>query len=142
MKKVNLTLIFLLLLAFNLNAQEGSYDTKVKKMLKLSGAAENFDVVVTNMLNLQKEAYSQLLSEEFFEELEIEIKEIGFQKLVPKFVPIYKKHLSEKDLDGIIAFYESEVGRKLAKKTPLIIVDAMLIGAEWGEEIGEILINI
>lgn len=136
------TIILLLLIGtFQLNAQEDTYKSKVKKMLKLSGASENFDVAVRNMIELQRKSYQDFLSEDFFDEMEKEMLEFGLEKLIPKFTPVYRKHLTEEDLDGIITFYESEVGKKLTEKMPMIVSEAMQIGAEWGEEIGKEIYN-
>jgi len=44
--------------------------------------------------------------------------------------------LSQNDLNEINTFYKSPVGQKLTKKTPLIMVESMEIGQEWGREIG------
>jgi len=128
---MNKTLIILFLFAFSsVSAQDDSYALKVKKMLKLSGSTENFNAAISSMLELERESFQSILPVEFFDELEKEMLEIGFEKLVPKYIPIYRKHLTEKDLDGIIAFYESESGKKLAEKTPLILVEAIQVGAE------------
>ena len=138
------TFIILILFLFSysfVSAQDDSYSIKVKKMLKLSGSSDNFNAAVSKMMDLERETYQSILPIEFFEELETEMLDIGFEKLVPKFIPIYRKHLTEEDLDGIIAFYESAPGKKLAEKTPLILVDAMQIGAEWGAEIGEMIFH-
>ncbi len=144
MNKTTLTLLLLLLTSFHLIAQQDSlttqddsYDLKVKKMLKLSGASKNFDVAVKNMLDLQREtSISLILTDEFFDELEKEMLEIGFEKLAPKFTPLYKKYLTEEDLDAIIAFHESDAGKRLAEINPLLLNDAMKIGEEWGGEMG------
>lgn len=129
------TTLFILITIFQLNAQDDPYAEKVRKMLELSGAAANFNVAITNMIDLQKEAFGEILPEEFFIEMEKEMLEVGFEKLIPRYVPIYRRHLTEEDLDGIITFYESEVGRKLTAKMPMILSEAMQMGAEWGEEL-------
>lgn len=136
MKKAVILGLLVISAVLQMNAQEDSYELKVRKMLELSGASENFNVALKNMLSIQKESYDNVLSDDFFLELEKEMKEVGLKKLIPKFIPIYKKYLTEEDLEGIIAFYESEVGKKLTEKTPFIINDAMQVGVEWGEEIG------
>ncbi len=125
--------------ALNESAND-SYALKVEKMLELSGASKNFEVAIETILELQKESYGSILSDEFFDEIEKEIKVVGFEKLVPEFIPLYKRHLTEEDLDGIITFYESDIGKKLNEKTPLIMQEAMHIGAKWGEEIGEVIL--
>lgn len=118
------------------NGQDEAYANKVRMMLELSGASENFNVAVKNMMSIQRESYGTILPEEFFIEIEKEMLGVGMDKLTPKIIPIYQKHLTEEDLDAIIAFYKTEAGQKLISKMPLILNEAIQVGAEWGEEIG------
>lgn len=60
-----------------------------------------------------------------------------FGQLINMILPVYQKHLTEADLKGIIAFYETPVGKKYAEKTLLITQESMLAGQEWGKKIGE-----
>lgn len=136
----------LLLLVFSMNityCQQTDYEKKVYRMMELSGVKKNFDMALESMIQIQKDSYGDTydLSDEYFSKLEVELRKSGEQKLLPMLAPIYKKHLTEEQLDGIIAFYESEVGQSLVNKTPLIVADAMQVGAIWGEEIGLELIN-
>ncbi|MEM8901210.1 MAG: DUF2059 domain-containing protein [Bacteroidota bacterium] len=57
--------------------------------------------------------------------------------LVDRFLPIYKNHLSLEELQGIIEFYKTPVGKKLIEKTPLIMQESMELGKAWGQEISE-----
>jgi hypothetical protein len=63
--------------------------------------------------------------------------EKGIKQLVPRLIPIYKEYLTETEVDGIIKFYESDLGKSLVEKTPLIMNDAMAVGAQWGDELGQ-----
>jgi len=40
-------------------------------------------------------------------------KDLPVDEMVDAMVPIYQKHLTKEDLDGILAFYSSPVGQKL-----------------------------
>ena len=142
MKTTIQSILITLLFVPILSAQSPiEYEAKVRKMLELTGAVENFNITVTNMLEVQKETHMGALGKEFFNQMEAEMKEVGIEKLVPMLVPIYEKYLTEEDLDGIILFYESEVGRKLIQKTPSILQDAIDVGEEWGEKIAKEIIN-
>jgi hypothetical protein len=57
--------------------------------------------------------------------------------LVKMLVPVYKKHLTLADVEGLITFYKSPVGQKFAKKTPMITQESMQIGQQWGMVIGQ-----
>jgi hypothetical protein len=45
-------------------------------------------------------------------------------------VPIYQKHLSQSDLDAIIAFYSSPVGQKLLKEQRAMMAEGMQAGQD------------
>ena len=40
------------------------------------------------------------------------------------------------DLKEIIRFYQTPVGQKFAKSTPLIMQESMQIGQQWGMKLG------
>ena len=100
MQKILFAFTFLFSLSSIAIAQEkSSFEEKVARMLEVSGARQNFDAAILNMVELQKRAYADILSDEFFDELGKEMIKVGFEKLTPEFVPIYKRHLTEEELD-------------------------------------------
>lgn len=70
-------------------------------------------------------------------ELKKEFDAASMDDLVERTVPIYQKHLTLEDIQGVIAFYRTPVGQKYAEKTPLINQESMQIGQQWGMEIGK-----
>jgi len=74
---------------------------------------------------------------EFWDEFTVEVNKDAINQLVKLVLPIYQKHLTEADLLGVIAFYETPSGKKFAEKTPLITQESMLAGQEWGKQIGQ-----
>lgn len=117
-------------------AQERSFDDKILYMMELSGVKSNMEMVMNNSLERQKKYYGDKYSTGFWEELGKEMKLNKFDDLLAKMVPVYKKYLTEEDIDGIIAFYESEVGQHFISQSPAILAEAMDIGGAWGAEIG------
>lgn len=63
-----------------------------------------------------------------------EIKPEGFIDLV---APVYAKHFEEAELDALIEFYASPVGKKTIEKLPLITAESMAAGQVWGESIAK-----
>lgn len=49
-------------------------------------------------------------------------------------LPIYQKYLSLQDIQGIITFYESPIGKKLAESNTKIAVEIMPIAQQIGME--------
>lgn len=136
MKNFLTTLSLLVLFVITGFTQDAALHAKVAKMIELSGAKTNFDMAIDQMLDLQKMQFSDALSDEFFEEFQKEAKKDGFSKIVDKLIPIYMEHHTEEEIDGMIAFYESEIGKKMVEKTPLIMQEAMQVGQAWGAEMG------
>ena len=48
-------------------------------------------------------------------------------QLLQDMVPVYQKHLTKADVDGISAFYSSPAGQKLLHETPAMTNEAMQI---------------
>jgi len=46
--------------------------------------------------------------------------------------PIYQKYLTQKELEDVLAFYESPAGKKISDVTPNITKEAVLVGQNWG----------
>ena len=64
-------------------------------------------------------------------------KEAKPQELLDLLVPIYQKHFSAPEVQALLAFYQSPVGRKLALETPKIATESMQVGQQWGEQVGQ-----
>lgn len=55
-------------------------------------------------------------------------------EVIDALIPIYQKHLSKSDIDGILAFYASPAGQRLLKETPAIMAESMEVGGELGRK--------
>ncbi|GAA6205351.1 DUF2059 domain-containing protein [Thalassotalea sp. SU-HH00458] len=42
-------------------------------------------------------------------------------------IDIYTKHFSEKEVQGLIEFYQSDIGKSMTKKMPLVMQDSMVV---------------
>jgi uncharacterized protein len=50
-------------------------------------------------------------------------------------VGIYHRHFTHEDIKGLLAFYSSELGKKLLRTTPALMLESMRMGAEWGRSL-------
>ncbi|HXX93057.1 MAG TPA: DUF2059 domain-containing protein [Planctomycetota bacterium] len=114
-------------------AQEPSpKEQKVRKLLDLTGAASMGKQVMDAMLDQFGKMPN--LPEGFIERF----KEVASgQDLMEKVIPIYMKQLDEETLDGLIAFYQTEVGKKFLKAQPAILKESMEAGQKWGQELAQ-----
>ena len=50
-------------------------------------------------------------------------------------ISIYAKYLTKTDVEQLITFYRSPVGKRLASVTPALTLESAKIGQQWGESI-------
>ena len=130
-------LLLLTLLMQPVFSQSTDLNDKIVELMDVMGATAQFEMVVDNLINLQRQSYDGMITSEFWDEFSKEMKKDGFADLYEMIIPIYEKHFNEEDVDGIIAFYKSEVGQKMVSKQPMIMQEAMTAGAAWGQALGE-----
>lgn len=107
-------------------------EEKVRHLLALTGAAEMGNRMLDSMIAevAQRPDTPPGFAEKFRELAQKD-------DLVSRIVPVYMKYLDDRDLDAIIAFYDSAPGQHLAKSQPMIVQDSMAIGQKWGEELAQ-----
>jgi hypothetical protein len=128
--------IFFLALAWPLAAQESSSvssvkETKIRELLRATGAGNLAAQVMNQTIASFKKSMPDV-SEKFWEGLRAEVKT---EELEQKIIPIYAKHFDEVELQGLIEFYSSPLGRKVVSELPAVVQESFVVGQEWGREI-------
>lgn len=135
MKKIVISLAFVVC-AGMASAQSDSYNATLKKYMEASGSIGAFKSAITGMLGNFKTMNSSV-PEEVWKEFETELLSTSVGDLVIMLAPVYEKHMTEADLNEIIKFYNSPVGKKLAEKTPAITEESMQAGQQWGQAVAQ-----
>ena len=137
MKKA-LIILALIVVCANLQAQAqtSSYNVTLKKYMEASGSIGAFKSAVTGMLGNFKTMNSSVPGE-VWKEFETELLATSVDDLVNMLAPVYEKHMTENDLNEVIKFYNSPVGKKLAEKTPAITEESMQAGQAWGQAVAQ-----
>lgn len=136
MKKILLSLSVVTLCICQALSQTDPYADKLKKMMSLAGTEANFQVAIKQMIQMFKGQKTNV-PQEVWTEFEKEFSKNSLETLVELLIPVYKKHMTEDDLDKMIEFYQTPTGKKFAEKTPLIMQESMQVGQAWGAKIGE-----
>lgn len=136
MKISILTLLLAFVTTFSFSQENNSYKSSLTKLIQVSGSEAAYKGALDQMVSMFKQQQSNV-PKEFWDEFTIEVNKNAIDQLVNLVLPIYQKHLTEADLLGVIAFYETPAGKKFAEKTPLITQESMLAGQEWGKQIGQ-----
>jgi len=112
------------------------YSQSLKKMFALSGSEETFKGAITQMVSMFKQQNTNIDSK-IWDELEAEFSNSSMNDLVDMLIPVYSKYLSQSDIEAMITFYQSPIGEKFAKSTPMIMKESMQVGQQWGMKISQ-----
>jgi len=141
--KVILFMLFFAVHSFSYAQEEVTAEERaaIKKLLEVTGAMDIglmfSKVMVEQMTDLLKQSNSEIPSRAFTI-LEEEVngiirEEIGaFYEML---YPIYHRHYTLSDVNGLISFYETPLGNKVVSTLPLITQESMLAGQQWGESL-------
>jgi len=132
MKKSLLILSFLIL-SLSSNAQTATKKEKIKHLLEISGSAEIGIQVMDQMISYFKDSFSNT-NQQFWDDFKKEVSTDGMIELI---VPIYDKYYTESDIDQLIVFYNSPIGKKMISTMPQVMQESMNAGQNWGKQIGE-----
>jgi uncharacterized protein len=132
MKKSLLILSFCVL-SFSANAQSTSKNEKIKQLLELTGSGKMGIQVMDQMISNFKSSHSGV-NEQFWEDFKKEVKAEDFENMI---FPIYDKYYTESDIDQLIVFYNSPIGKKMIATMPQVMQESMAAGQKLGKEIAE-----
>lgn len=107
--------------------QSNEYSQSLAKMQKLNGTMGTYDVVFN-----QLKAMKPNVNDSAWTAVKKDVYDVQIQKLNEQLVPVYQKHFSLEDINQLIAFYETPIGKKLATETPLITGESMQVSQQWG----------
>lgn len=108
-----------------------SYKATLNEMIEVSGAADTYGTVITQMIGMFKKQYPNI-DAETWDGLAADFNEEAYAELVDLLAPVYFKYLTEEDLKGVIEFYKTPTGIKYADAVPMVTAESMQVGQEWG----------
>lgn len=126
----------LLLSATSASAQDNTYRKALNEMLEASGSLSAIKSMVPQMISMMQRTYSNV-PDDFWKTFGEVMTKKADTRFLDIYVPIYQRYLTLDDLKKITAFYQSPVGKKLAKATPVMTAEAMEAGQQLGQEIAQ-----
>jgi len=58
----------------------------------------------------------------------------GARAVVDRMVPVFQRHFSAEEIDGLLKFYRSPLGQKVLTEMPAAMAEAVQAGQQWGQE--------
>ncbi|MDQ1094863.1 MULTISPECIES: DUF2059 domain-containing protein [Chryseobacterium] len=106
---------------------------KVKELITLNGTFPLSKEVEKQVISNYKKKYSHVPESAW---VPIE-KKINIDTLIQQVTDIYEKRFSEKEIDELLIFYKSEVGKKIIKNSPEMISEIQKASADWAMKVTE-----
>ena len=100
--------------------------------MHISGADLSFKMVIPQLFAAIKQQLPNIPATDL-DAMQKEIEGTALDDLVTLLAPVYEKQLTKADLEEIIKFYETPIGKKLAATQPMIM--SMQVAQQWGSYI-------
>lgn len=106
-------------------------EAKVRELIKVMGADK---MAISGMQQQMQEIKknSPNISDEFFNEF---VAEVTTDRITEVYIPIYAKYYTESEIDELIKFYKSPVGKKTISVLPDIMKESIDAGGKVGRDI-------
>lgn len=112
-------------------APSADYVAAIDKFLEVSGSKETMKAQFPVLMNTLKNMLPDI-PEDVFAKIEAKYRELFFNRMVELIAPIYKRYFTLEELKNYIAFYETDLGRKIAKVNPTLMGDLFKVGEQAG----------
>jgi hypothetical protein len=125
MKKVFLSITFVLIAQMCI-AQDVNNKANVLKLISISGSDAQIKLVKPQILSMIADDKKESFSKDF---------DASIPSLQDKMAQVYMEIYTPEDIKGMIAFYESPVGKKMSEKAGELGQKSMQAGQEWSQEL-------
>lgn len=122
MKRTIYFVAFLLIGYTGFGQEKSEYKEKARNLIELTSAGQ-FDVLVQPLINMVPQEKRAAFKADI---------QASMDELYDQLVMVYMDAYTEEEIDAIMAFYNTPVGKKMVAKTPEITQRSMQIGQQWG----------
>jgi hypothetical protein len=127
MKKFLIVFTFSLSVLTQVNAQEISeFKKETIEFLKITGAGEAFENAIAQIGAMVSEENKEAYTKEANGTLD---------GLYGKMAELYMQEFTQDEIKELVAFYNTDLGKKLATKQLGLTQKAMMFGQSWGMEV-------
>ena len=115
-------------------ADEPAKKNSVEKLLEITEASKMVDTIYAQMDSMSSNMASQMrltekdrpAFEQYMKKVNTLVREnMSWEKMKEPMIQVYIKHFTKQEVQGMIAFYSSDIGKSTIKKMPLVMQDSM-----------------
>lgn len=104
---------------------------KVKELISLSGTFTLSKKIESEVISRYRKKYDNV-PDSVWKSIEPQIK---IDELINEVAEIYGKNFTEKEIDQLLIFYKSDLGKKLIQNTPNIMTQIQTSSSNWGNKV-------
>ncbi|MDP5017070.1 DUF2059 domain-containing protein [Anabaena sp. UHCC 0187] len=105
----------------------------INKLLDITGSRNLSRKIITQLIDSLKAEYPQA-PPKFWDTFMAEFKP---EEIIDEYIPIYSKYFTNEEIEGIIAFYETPLGKKTLSVIPQVSKESTAIGIKYGRQAAE-----
>ena len=117
-------------------APSADYVATIDKLLEVSGSKETMKAQFPVLMKALKNMLPNI-PEDVFAKIEAKYRDLFINRMVEFYAPIYNRYFTLEDIKGYITFYETNLGRKVARTNPSLMNDLYQAGQQVGVAIGQ-----
>lgn len=117
-------------------------DAAIRRLLEAQGTKGSMKQVLAGMTDNMKPLLESSLPAGTYRTQLIELFLARFQsklsvdQLLELAIPVYDKHFSIEEIDGLTKFFQTPLGKKTASVLPQVVLETQSAGTKLGEQIG------
>ncbi len=105
----------------------------IRELMSMTGASNMGRQVMEQMRPALRQAVPGI-PDSFWDEF---MAEVRMEEMTDLVVPIYAKYFTTEDLEQLVAFNKTPLGRKVIATMPALMKESMAAGQEWGRKVAE-----
>jgi len=109
----------------------------IRSLIRMTRSSQIAEQIFSRVLRMQRQQYPNVPDEWWSKARE----NADFSGLIDQLVPIYAKHFTHEEINRLLEFYRTPVGRKVIDKMPSIMQESMSLGRMWGKRLRQQLVE-
>lgn len=141
---LNKAVVLIVGFVFSLNvfASEKTTTASVEKLLEITETSKMIDAIYAQIDGMSLNMATQMgitekdrpAFDKYMKKVSALIREdMNWEKMKGPMIEVYVKHFTEQEIQGMIEFYSSEIGKSSIKKMPLVMQDSMGVSQKMME---------
>ncbi|MDJ0795345.1 MAG: DUF2059 domain-containing protein [Calothrix sp. MO_167.B12] len=115
------------------NVQQNQKINNIKKLIQITGSKKMSQQIMNQMIAAMKKQLPQV-PQAFWDSF---VAEYDPDVMIDQLIPVYAKYYTNAEIEQMIAFYDTPLGKKITRVMPQVVQESMQIGQRYGVEMAQ-----